>query len=433
MKEYRTAGIINDGSAAVTEKLQSLLDMAAEEHAAVIIEKGTYLTAPLFIRSSMRLVFEEDAELRAVTDESLYPLIDTRIGGISGKWYPALLNVLSANDVEISGKGILDGNGRYWWDKYWGADEKGGYRGRYDGRGLRWAADYDAMRPRNLLISDSRNITIRDITSRNPGMWNIHVLYSQDILIEGVSVDADDPHGPSTDGIDIDSSSYVTVRKCTVRTNDDSICIKSGRDADGYRIGRPCHNITVENCTLLKGFGVTIGSEVSGGVHDINIRNMAFRGTDCGFRIKSARPRRGYIRNVIVSNLEMEDVRYPVHICLDWNPAYSYCSLPEGYAGDIPEMWKKLLERIPGEVPLTSVENLLIKNVAARISGKTESRAFNIEGYEENPIRNLVMENISIEASEFGVISAVNDLSMNSVKLSVRGSNDSRNDGYDNR
>lgn len=436
MNEYRTDAVKADGKTLVTKELQQIIDKAHEDKATLIITKGKYLTASIFIRSNMNVVFEEGAELIGTTDEKEYPVIDTRIAGIEMKAYPGILNVNNAENVRISGHGTISGQGHYWWNKYWGEDEKSGYRGEYDAKGLRWAADYDCRRLRNIVVMNSKNVEIKDIISSEPGFWNFHVLYSEHIVIDGVFINAGDKHGPSTDGIDIDSSSDVIVRNCVTNTNDDSICIKSGRDADGYRIGRPCHHVTVENCRILSGFGVTIGSEISGGVHDIFIRNLCFENTDCGFRIKSSHPRRGYIRNVVVSDLKMINVRYPVHICLDWNRGYSICRLPEEYRlKEIPEHWKKLTEELPDDVPDTLVENVYLKNITASLTPDYtgRSRAFNIEGYEHQPIQNLVMENVTITADEFGIINAVKNQEMKNVRLTIKGSNDKSNDDYDNR
>ena len=436
MNEYRTDAIKADGKTLVTAELQQIIDKAHEDKATLIITKGKYLTASIFIRSNMNVVLEEGAELIGTTDEKEYPVIDTRIAGIEMKAYPGILNVNDAENVRISGHGTVSGQGRYWWNKYWGEDEKSGYRGEYDAKGLRWAADYDCRRLRNIVVMNSKNVEIKDIISSEPGFWNLHVLHSEHIVIDGVFINAGDKHGPSTDGIDIDSSSDVIVRNCVTNTNDDSICIKSGRDADGYRIGRPCHHVTVENCRILSGFGVTIGSEISGGVHDIFIRNLNFENTDCGFRIKSSHPRRGYIRNIVVSDLKMINVRYPVHICLDWNRGYSICRLPEEYRlKEIPEHWKKLTEELPDDIPDTLVENVYLKNITASLTPDYtgRSRAFNIEGYEHQPIQNLVMENLTITADEFGIINAVKNQEMKNVRLTIKGSNDKSNDDYDSR
>ena len=414
-----------------TAALQAILDRGGD----VVIPKGRYTTGPLFVRNGTTLTFEDGTELVATTDESEYPLVETRIAGIWMKAYPAILNVIDGYDVTIQGHATIDGSGPYWWDKYWGSDGRGGYRGRYDAAGLRWAADYDCLRPRNLLVENSENVRLRGIVSRDSGFWNIHICYSRKVTVEDITIESGDAHGPSTDGIDIDSSSDVIVRRCTASTNDDSICIKSGRGWDGWHEGRACHDVLIEDCTVLSGFGITIGSEVSGGVHGITIRNIRYRGTDCGFRIKSSRSRKGYIRGIDVSDLDMEDVKYPIHIFLDWNPAYSCCTLPEGYGAEIPEHWQKLLREIPEDVPDTAVSDIRIRKVRSACSDGYNgiSRAFNIEGYENQPIRNLSIEDSSFMAKEFGIISCVSGLSFRNTDATATGKPVRENDEYDNR
>ena len=427
--------IDNTGKTLVTGQLQALIDEAAAAGGIVLLEPGTYLTASLFLGSHMEFRFEEGAVLMGTTDETQYPITPTRAAGIEMDWYPGLLNCNGQTDVPISGKGIINGQGEYWWRKYWGDDMKGGYREIYDAKGLRWACDYDCMRVRNMVIMDSSDITVRDITSTRSGFWNIHVCYSSNVHIDGVKIEACGAHSPSTDGIDIDSCEHVLVENCVTSCNDDSICIKSGRDADGIRVGRPCHDVTVQNCTILAGFGVTIGSEVSGGVYDITLKNLKYRGTDCGFRIKSSIARKGYIRDITVDGLEMVNVKYPFHLFLNWNPAYSYCELPEGYTGEIPEHWKKLLERSSDDIPKTKVSGITIQNVKAwnepDYSGI--SRAFNLEGFEDVPMEHIHFRNVSLACKEYGIINYVNDIQFENVNVSVSGARDEKNDDYDNR
>ena len=308
-------------------------------------------------------------------------------------------------------------------------------RKEYDAKGLRWACDYDCMRVRNLVVMGSDNVTIRDITSYRSGFWNVHICYSSQIHVDGIKIAGCGKSSPSTDGIDIDSCDHVLVENCETSCNDDSICIKSGRDADGYRVGRPCHHITVQNCKIHAGFGVTIGSEVSGGVHDILLKQLQYHGTDCGFRIKSSLPRRGYIRNVLVEDLQMVNVKYPFHFCLNWNPAYSYCDLPEDYQGEVPDSWRKLLEKLPESVPLTQVSDITIRNVEARCEDDYEgiSRAFHIEGYAQMPISQIRFEHVKLDCKEFGVINYVKDMEWDQVQVSVSEERNAANDDYDNR
>ncbi|WP_462412855.1 glycoside hydrolase family 28 protein [Neobacillus sp. Marseille-QA0830] len=427
--------IDNTGNRLVTKELQDLIDETALAGGILVLEKGIYLTASLFLKSSMEFHFEDGAVLLGTTDESYYPIIPTRAAGIEMDWYPGILNCNHQTDVTISGNGTIDGQGEYWWNKYWGDDMKGGMRKEYDAKGLRWACDYDCMRVRNVVVMESSNITLKDFTSTRSGFWNIHVCYSSHVHIDGIKIASGDVHSPSTDGIDIDSCQHVLVENCITSCNDDSICIKSGRDYDGLRVNRPCYDITVQNCEIRSGFGVTIGSEVSGGVYDITLKNLRYHGTDCGFRIKSAVTRSGYIKNVLVDGLEMVNVKYLFHLYLNWNPAYSYCELPKDYTGEIPKHWKTLTEPLPEGSPKTTVSDITIQNVKAYNESGYDgiSRAFHIEGFEDTPIEGLTFKNMSLSCKEYGVINYTKGVRFEDVTVSVFGAREEENDSYDNR
>lgn len=427
--------IDNSGAALVTEQLQGLIDEAANAKGILILEKGTYQTAALFLKSGMEFHFEDGAVLLGTTDESQYPVIGTRAAGIEMDWYPGILNCNGQSDVTVSGNGTIDGQGEYWWNKYWGEDGISGMRGEYDKKGLRWACDYDCMRVRNVVVMESSNVTLKDFTSSRSGFWNVHICYSSNVHVDGLKITACGVHSPSTDGIDIDSCDHVLVENCVTSCNDDSICIKSGRDADGLKVGRPCHDITVQNCEILAGFGVTIGSEVSGGVYGITLKDLQYYGTDCGFRIKSSIARRGYIRDILVDGLTMVNVKYPFHLFLNWNPAYSYCELPADYKGEIKEHWEKLLEPIPDTIPKTEVNGITVRNVKAYNEPDYDgtSRAFHIEGFEDAPIRNVTFRDMELSCKEYGVINYASDVRFENVSVSVSGTRDEKNDTYDNR
>lgn len=415
------------------DNLQEKIDEAILKSSKLVIKKGLYETTPLFIKGALTLEFEEGATLLATTNEALYQNIKTRVAGIEMEWYPALLNVIGTSNVTIKGQGILDGNGPYWWNKYWGLDMKGGYRKIYDEKGLRFAADYDCKRPRNLLVQNSSNVKIYDITSTPSGFWNIHILYSNDILIENVKIKSEAINSPSTDGIDIDSSYNVVVNKVETNCNDDSVCIKSGRDFDGIRVGRPSHDITISNSIINKGFGVTIGSEISGGVYNVNISNLKYYNTDCGFRIKSSYPRKGYINDVKISNLEMTNVKYLFHMCLNWNPNYSICKMPPNYNGPIYPHYEVLTHETAGAN--TRVSDILIDNVNAYNTDdyKGISRIFNLEGFSDMPISNITFKNVKANAKEFGYLYFTKNINFIGCSFSASEAHFNENDDYDNR
>lgn len=437
MKIYKTSDYNMDtsGKSIVTQDLQKLIDLTSMEEGKLIVEKGTYLVSSLFLKSNMEFHLEKEAIILGTTDESEYPVLPTRVAGIEMDWFVGIINCSNAHNVKITGEGVINGQGPYWWNKYWGKDRKGGMRKDYDAKGLRWIVDYDCFRVRNIVINNSHDITLKEFESSSSGFWNVHILYSKHVRIDNIKITNCGENSPSTDGIDIDSSNNILIENCKTSCNDDCICIKSGRDGNGFRVNRPCFNITVRNCEILNGGGVTIGSEVSGGIYNIKLENIKFKGTDCGFRIKSSEARKGYIKNVTVKNLEMENVKYPFNFSLNWNPSYSICEMPEDYKDEIPKHWNTLLEKAPENTPNTKVENIEIKNVKSYNSKdyKGTSRAFQIEGFKDTPISNITFENVEISAKEYGVMSHVENINFVNTKISAYGANNSANDIYDHR
>lgn len=427
--------VINNGQTLVTRDLQKIIDLAYEKNAKLIFDKGIYLTAPLFLHSNMEVYFEDGLILLGTTNEEEIPLIDTRAAGINCKWYPAVLNIIDCDNVHIYGNGVIDGNGKYWWNKYWGEDMKGGSRAIYDKKGLRFLCDYDVKRPRNLLVQNSTNITVEDITSKESGFWNIHILYSNEVILNNIKVSSGALNSPSTDGIDIDSSYNVVVKNSTIECNDDSISIKAGRDMDGILTNIPSHDIKIINCKFLRGFGVTIGSEVSGGVYNVDIVDNSFINTDCGFRIKSSIVRKGFIKNISFKNIKMRNVKYAFHLYLNWNPAYSICKLPNGYNEEVTDIIKKLTQEVPSSIKNTVVSDIFIENVEADFDEDYQgiSRAFNLEGFKDSPISNVNLNNVFIKAKEYGVLNYVSNIKYNNVTIDIVDKEDINNNVYDNR
>ena len=434
MEEIRLSdfNIDNTGNTLVTKSIQDVLDNASGKK--VIFNEGKYLVSSLFIKSNTIVHLEKGAKLIATTNEEEYPILDTRVAGIEMPWFVGILNAIDTENVTIEGEGIIDGAGPYWWNKYWGKDMNGGMRQIYDKQGLRFACDYDCKRTRNVLISNSKNILLKDFTSADSGFWNVHILYSNDVIVDNIHINSDDYMSPSTDGINIDSSYNVEIKNCRLAVNDDSIAIKSGRDADGIRVNIPSHDIRIHDCEILSGFGITLGSELSAGIYNVDINNIKYEGTDCGFRIKSTKTRKGYIKNITVRNLEMIDVKYLFHFYLNWNPNYSNCKIPKTYKGEIPSYWNTLCQHVDSKIPDTVIENIEISNIKAyqTPSYMGISRCFNIEGFENQPMSKIKFRDMDITVKEFGIISYAS-VSFNNANIRVEQKNNPLNDVYDNR
>ena len=161
-------GVKADGETVNTKAIQAAIDAA---HAAgggiVTLPQGTTMSGALFVKSNVELRLDEGVILKAVNDNAKYPEKWTRIAGIEMDWPAALINVYEEENVRITGKGIIDGNGQYWWDKFHAA------RPSYEERGLRWALDYDVKRVRPVVVYESKNVLLKDFQVQRAGFWTI--------------------------------------------------------------------------------------------------------------------------------------------------------------------------------------------------------------------------------------------------------------------
>ena len=414
----RKFGAISGGEVDCTAAIQEAIRAAGSCQGEVYIPSGTYLTGALFLESNMSMYLETGAVLLGITSEEAYPIVSGRVAGIEMDWPAAILNIREAENVRVYGNGVIDGQGEYWWKKYWGENRHEGMRKQYEEQGLRWAVDYDCFRTRNVVVLNSRQIQLEDFTSKRSGFWNIHLCYSENIEVKRIKIN--DNNGPSTDGIDIDSCRTVLVEECEISCNDDNICMKSGRDADGLRVNRVCEDIVVQKCKLFEGEGITIGSETSGGIRNVTIRDNVFSGTSNGFRLKSAKTRGGSVRDIVVRNLKMENVLRPFDFQYNWHPMYSYCRIPDGYEGIVPDYWNILTQEVPEKQGIPLAKNISIKNVEATVTNAlNDVEAFIIKGLKEAPFEKFVFENIKIEAMSYGIIENVKDLKFINVTVTI--------------
>ena len=397
--QVRDYGAKGDGTTVDTVAIQKTLDAAAaaKSGGTVLFKPGVYLTGSLFVKSGTHLEIGEGVELRGVQDLAGYPSMPTRVAGIEMSWPAALINVYEQSNVTISGKGVVDGDGKIWWDQYWKMR-----REEYEPKGIRWAADYDCRRPRLIQIYKSSGVNLEGLTLKRSGFWTVHVCYSTKVTVDGIIIrNNEGGRGPSTDGIDLDSSNNVTVEHCDIECNDDAICLKAGRDADGLRVNRPSEHMVIRDNTVRGGAaGVTFGSETSGGIRDIEVYRLhVLKGVPNGVLFKSASTRGGTIQDINIHDVDMQGVGTVFSVQFNWNPSYSYAKIPDSIK-DYPAYWKVLTEPVPPDKGLPHLRDVRISGVKA-----SDARvAFGVASYKDSPLLNFQFKDIDVAAKSAGSI-----------------------------
>jgi polygalacturonase len=408
-------GAACDGSVLQTAAIQKAIDTAAPKGGTVTFKPGTYLIGSLFLKSGVTLDVPEGVTLIGSEHAADYPELPTRIAGIEMTWPAALIDIRDAHDVTLTGKGTIDGDGPVWWKSYWDL------RAAYEPRGLRWASDYDAKRPRLILFQNSSNIHFGGgITLKRSGFWTIQILYSHNVTVDGVIIrSSEGGRGPSTDGIDIDSSHDVDVSNADIDANDDALCLKSGRDSDGLRVNRPTYNVNIHDNIIRKGAAaITIGSETSGGFHNIEVWNIrALSSVPSGVLFKSAHTRGGTAIDINIHDLTLEGVATPISMTMNWNPSFSYATLPPGTdTKTMPPYWVPLTTPVPADKGLPHFSGVHIWNIKATGA----RRAFTVEAYPDAPLTDFKFDHIDIQASDAGSIADAKNWIFSDIKLNIK-------------
>ncbi|MGQ3053157.1 MAG: glycoside hydrolase family 28 protein [Roseateles sp.] len=389
-------GARGDGITLDTRALQAAIDAAAAQRTTLRVGAGVYLTGSLFLKSGMTLQLDRGATLLGSRHLADYPLLPTRVAGIEMRWPAALVNIYGERDVGLVGEGCIDGDGQVFWDSYWAL------RASYEPRGLRWASDYDCQRPRLVQVFESARVNIGEgLLLRRSGFWTLHLCYSEDLTVDGVVIrNNDEAHGPSTDGIDIDSCRRVTIRHADIAVNDDALCLKAGRDADGLRVARPCEDIAISDCIVREGAaGLTFGSETSGGFRRITAQRIAVHApVPVGLLFKSAPTRGGFVEDVSISDLSLHDVPVAMRATMNWNPAYSRATIPETELAGAPAHWGTIAQPVPPAQGRTHVAGVHIHHLLARGADV----AFEVDADAQAPMRHFRFSGLDIEARRGG-------------------------------
>ncbi|XP_023746076.1 probable polygalacturonase [Lactuca sativa] len=272
------------------------------------VPAGRWLTAPFNLTSHMTLFLAEDSVILGLDDEKYWPLMPPLPSYGYGREHPgarygSLIHGQNLKDVVITGhNGTIDGQGQTWWKKY---------RQKL----------LNHTRGPLVQIMYSSDILISNITLRDSPFWTLHPYDCKNVTIRNLTILAPLFEAPNTDGIDPDSCEDMLIEDCYISVGDDAIAIKSGWDQYGVAYGRPSKNILIRNLVVrsMVSAGISIGSEMSGGISNVRVENVLVWNSRRAVRIKTAAGRGGYIEDISYKNLTFENVRVGIIIKTDYN------------------------------------------------------------------------------------------------------------------
>ena len=319
--------------------IQQVIDQAhADGGGTVVIPKGTFRTGALFFPRGVDLHLEKGARLVSLVDTTLYPIITTRWEGQMKRARAALLNFNDNENCCLTGEGVIDAQGLEW----------------------RKIPFNQYGKPKTICFNGCHGGSIQGVRILNQAFWCLHILFTRGFTVDGIQICAED-YIPSSDGIDVDSSTDIIIKNTHIKAHDDCISIKSGKDEDGRAMNLPAENILIEDCHFDYGHGgVAMGSEVSGGIRNVTVRRCNMTGENWNpIRFKSQPSRGGFVENILFEDIHISQARNILEVNMIWR-----------MKGDVK----------PPHYPLTKLRNICFRNIEG-----TAENAGSIIGFPEQP------------------------------------------------
>lgn len=435
-------GAIADGLTLNSTAINKTIDAcAARGGGTVLIPAGLYVTGPILMKSNINLHLDRGAMVIFSPDFNQYPIVRSSFEGVEAARCQSPVTAEGLENIAITGRGILDGNGFYWrplkkdkvteteWrnhlKKYGGVlteDKKNWYSSEKALKGLKEnnigkltagkeLKDFedvkDFLRPSLIRINNCKNILIEGVTFENSPAWTTHINFSEHVTIRNLTV-KNPWYGTNTDALDLDCSRNVLLENSSFDTGDDGICIKSGRDEEGRKRGVPTQDVIVNNCTVYHGHGgFVVGSEMSGGVKNLYVSNCNFIGTDIGLRFKTTRGRGGMVENIYVSNINMKDIVGEA-IIFDM---YYMAKDPIVLAGEKREPPKVEMKAVDETTP--QFRNFYLRNITCNGA----SKGIFVRGIPEMHVQNLWIDNAVLQADEGIDIQEASNINLNNITM----------------
>lgn len=396
-------GADKSGERLSTAAIQAAIDRC-EKGGCVYVPAGVYISGAVFLKSDMTLHIEDGAFIKGSGNTEDFPIYTYRWEGNETKCYSSLINAGVGTDgvhnLRIRGGGTIDANGVELFRKE--MKEQKGARGRA------------------VCIRNSEDIAISGVTIRQSPSWCLHLINCRNVTIDAVKIytkhDADGNRYEDIfngDGIDVDSCKNVSVRNSLIASQDDCIAIKSGKDAEGRRLAMISENIEITDCRFESGFGVAIGSEMSGGVRNVTVRDCDFKDTFSIGSVKTCRGRGGIIEDILFENVTL----------LNTNTGHGDCKWFRG--GIYVDSYysnaeiSKAVQPVSEETPL--IRNITFRNARVDTCG---GNAIYISGLPEKHCENILLENIKA-VGKYGMKAYFTDnLMMKNVAVTARSGED---------
>ncbi|MCV2484486.1 glycoside hydrolase family 28 protein [Flavobacterium sp. SH_e] len=440
-------GAVNGGYALNTKAFADAIEFLSRQGGGkLIIPPGIWLTGPIILKSNIELHAQTGALIKFSTDKSLYPIIETSFEGLNTWRCISPIYGKNLENIAFTGNGVWDGSGEAWrqvkkskltdeqWKKFvasggvlnekkdsWYPSEQylKGAKGadqniRLD---LKTKEDFEAihdfLRPVLVSIQNSKRVMFDGPVFQNSPAWNIHPLLIEDLIVRNITV-RNPWFSQNGDGLDVESCKNVVIENSSFDVGDDAICIKSGKDKDGRDRGVPCENIIVKNNIVYHGHGgVTVGSEMSGGVKNLHVSNCTFMGTDVGLRFKSTRGRGGVVENIYISDVFMTDIPSQA---ISFDLYYGGKSIAETLAEGGNTVSTKA---IPVNEETPQFKNIVIKNITI----KGAQQAVFLQGLPEMNLENIEITNLIAKAQKgFSIIDA-NGIKISNAQLDIEAKN----------
>lgn len=336
----------------------------------VILDEGTwFVKGPIHLLSNVELHLKKGARLKfSGKPEDYLPQVLTRWEGTELFNYSPFIYAYQAVNVALTGEGILDGNTGEGFAKWRPMQHDAKMRLREMGARQvpvheRVFGEGDYLRPSMIQFFSCANVRVEDITIVDSPFWVVHLVSTNNAVVRGITVDS---QRLNNDGVDVESSSNVLIENNRFTTGDDAIVIKSGRDADGWRLGRPSERIVIRNNYMEGHNALAIGSEMSGGVRNVFMENNKLGNVRGSLYFKSNKDRGGIVENIWIRNIEVEKSRRPL---IQFRTNYK--GLRDG-----------------GHAPV--FRDITIENVEVQKVGEL----IHVNGLEEEPINNIVVRDV---------------------------------------